>query len=83
MSVLVSAAPLHLSIGTGLFTFYLFLTPAFRSLGSRCLTLFCILVSFLLVVDSIFALVVLGGEGASFGLVHTEFVLQVGVRLGR
>jgi hypothetical protein len=81
MSVLVSAAPLYLSIGTGLFSLYSIST--FCSLGSRRLTSLCFLVPFLLVVDSIVALVVLGNTSASLGLAHAEFVLQVVVRLSR
>jgi hypothetical protein len=81
MSVLVSAAPLYLSIGTGLFSLYSI--PAFCSLGSRRLTSLCFLVPFLLVIDSIIALIVLDNTSASFGLVHAEFVLQVVVRLSR
>jgi hypothetical protein len=81
MSVLVSAAPLYLSIGTGLFSLYSI--PTFCSLGSRPLTSLCFLVPFLLVIDSIVALVVLGNTSASLELVHAEFVLQVVVRLSR
>jgi hypothetical protein len=81
MSVLVSAAPLYLSIGTGLFSLYSI--PTFCSLGSRPLTSLCFLVPFLLVIDSIVALVMLGNTSASLELVHAEFVLQVVVRLSR
>jgi len=83
MSVLVSAAPLYLSIGTGLFSLYLYSTRSLRSLGSYLLTSLCLLVPFLLVFDSITALVILGVESPSPGLVHAEYLLQVAVRLSR
>lgn len=77
-AVLIAAAPLYLSIGTGCFSLYLYFTSAYRLLSSR-LIFMCFLVPFFLVIDSIVALIVL--ETPSFELVHTEYALQAVVRL--
>ena len=83
-AVLVNTAPLYLSIGTGLFSLYLYSTSSYQSLRScRMPFLGCTIVPLLLVLDSVVALVILGNDDPSFELVHTENVLQVVVRLSR